>query len=305
VDRPLVSIIIVNWNTPLLLANCLKAVIKNTKISKEIIVVDNGSTDGSVNFIKKHFPSVILVQTGKNFGMGTGNNWGLKIARGSYLLVLNTDTIVPNRAIDKLVSWLDNHQYAAVVGPQLRYPDGRIQTSGGNFPTILTTTILFLGIDDLPFLSRFLPLYQRGGMYLSGKQQGQFSKEHKVDWLMGACLLIRSEVYHKLGGFDENIFMYGEEVEWAYRVHKSGFSIWYTPSVWITHLKGGSSTTGLRGAILGEMHGLLYFFTKHKPSWQRSILKAILKLGSLGRMVLYSLLKKPELVSIYTEALSI
>lgn len=271
----------------------------------EAIVVDNGSTDGSVEMVRKLFPGVSIVETGKNLGMGTGNNRGLEKATGKYLMVLNTDTVVPAAAVDQLVTWMEKHPKVGVVGPQLRYADGKVQTSGGEFPSLLTTVILFLGIDDIPFLSKFLPLYQRGGMYLSGKQREVFQKEHQIGWLMGACLLIRREVYENVGGFDEEIFMYGEEVEWAYRVKKAGYQIWYTPEVWITHLKGGSSTSGLTGAVLGEMKGLLYFFGKHKPSWQRSVLRLILWIGSLGRIVLFSLLRKPGIVRIYVEALGI
>lgn len=302
-DRPKVSVVVVNWNTKSLLKNCLKSVIFGTKISHEVIVVDNGSTDGSAAMVKKSYPKVVLVLTHKNLGMGTGNNRGLARARGEYLMVLNTDTVVPRRAIDRLVRWLEGHPKADVVGPQLRYSDGQIQTSGGSFPGLLNTTILFLGVDDIPFLGRLLPLYQRGGMYLSGKQKEMFEREHPIGWLMGACMVLRREVYDKVGGFDEKIFMYGEEVEWAYRLHKSGYLIWYTPSVWITHLKGGSSVSGPRGAILGEMRGLLYFFSKHKPAWQLPVLKLVLKIGSLGRIVLFTLLHRPQLVSVYKEAL--
>jgi hypothetical protein len=255
--------------------------------------------------VKKKYPRVRLVETGSNLGMGSGNNRGLSVATGQYLLILNTDTFAPYGAIDNLVAWVNKHPEADVVGPQLRYPDSRIQTSGGDFPNLLNTTILFLGVDDLPFISRFLPLYQRGSQYLSGKQRNMFAKEHKISWLMGACMLIRREVFDNVGGFDEKIFMYGEEVEWAYRIQEAGYSIWYTPAVWITHLKGGSSTSGLAGAIIGEMKGLLYFFSKHKPAWQLPILKMILKAGSLGRIVLFSILKKPDLVEVYKSALFI
>lgn len=304
--RPLVSIIVVNWNTRKLLKNCLSSVIAGTKIPMEAIVVDNGSTDDSVRMIKNSYRrKARLVETGKNLGMGAGNNRGLEKAKGKYLLILNSDTVVPRGAIEKLVVWMDKHPAVGVVGPRLRYPDGRLQTSGGSFPSLLKTVVLFLGVDDVPFLSRFLPLYQRGGMYLSGKQTGMFNREHKIDWLMGACLLMRRKIYEEVGGFDEKIFMYGEEVEWAYRVFRAGFSIWYTPSVWITHIKGASSTSGLRGPILGEMRGLLYFFSKHKPAWEVPVLRVVLKVGSLGRIFLFSLLKRPELAGIYMEALRI
>lgn len=303
--RPLVSVVIVNWNTKKLLKDCLGSLKGGTRCPVEVIVVDNGSSDGSIKMVKKFFHGVLAIETGVNLGMGTGNNRGLERAKGKYLMVLNTDTVVPKGAIEKLVSWMDNHPGVGVVGPQLRYGDGRVQTSGGNFPSLATTAILFLGIDDIPFLSRFLPLYQRGGMYLSGKQEEVFKKEHRVDWLMGGCLMVRREVYEKVGGFDENIFMYGEEVEWAYRVHEAGYLLWYTPNIWITHLKGGSSTTGVKGAILGEMRGLLYFFSKHKPSWQLPILRLVLKVGSLGRIVLFSVLRRGDLVGVYQKALNI
>lgn len=301
--KPTLSVIILNWNTSKLLEKCLKSVISATKIPSEIIVVDNGSTDGTQAMMKKKFPHLRLIQTHKNLGMGSGNNQGLKVASGEFLLILNTDTLVPPGALDKLVRWLEDHTQVGAVGPQLRYPNGKIQTSGGNFPNLLNTSILFLGIDDIPFISRFLPLYQRGGQYLSGKQKEAFSNDHRVDWLMGACLLLRRAVYDQVGGFDPDIFMYGEEVEWAYRIRQKGFALWYTPQVWITHFKGGSSESGLRGAVIGEMKGLIYFFQKHKPAWQTPVLRVILKVGSLGRIVLFTLLNRPELSAIYKEAL--
>jgi N-acetylglucosaminyl-diphospho-decaprenol L-rhamnosyltransferase len=301
--QPAISIIIVNWNTKVLLRQCLISLRGANGVRTEVIVVDNASTDGSPEMVKKDFPRVRLIRCLTNSGMGSGNNAGMKVAKGRYFILLNSDTIVPRGAFKKLLNWLERHPDCDVVGPQLRYPDGRLQTSGGYFPTLLNIGLLFLGVDDLPILNRYLPLYQRGGLYLSGKQPDWFTREHPVDWLMGACILLKREVFDRVGGFEEKIFMYVEEVEWFYRIKESGYSVWYTPEVWVIHRKGGSSASGIEGPVLGEIRGLKLFFAKHNAAWERPFLNLILKVGALGRIVLFTVLHRPALVAVYRKAI--
>lgn len=272
------SIIIVNWNTAKLLSDCLKSLVSGIKyqvLSMEIIVVDNGSTDNSVEMVKKYLIPALpagrlntkykihLIENQSNLGFAKGNNIGLKTAKGEYIMLLNSDTIVREGAIEKLVELLDNHSAVDIVGPRLLNSDGTPQSNCGRFPDLWVA-----------FVMLFKEHFGGSGSNLVRTSPGE-SKE--VDWLMGAAFMARKTVFEKIGGLDEDLFMYMEEVEWFYRTKMNGFKTYFYKDAEITHLGMGSSKSGKKDPILNIYIGLLNFYKKHKSPIEFFLLLTMLK----------------------------
>jgi len=298
-----VSIIILSWNTKELLKRCLRSIysgytIDTHRYKVEIIVVDNGSTDGSVEMVKKVISdqrSVVsgkvtfrLIENQRNLGFGAGNNQGMKMAKGEYILLLNSDTVVKDEAPLKMAEFLAKNPKAGAVGCKLLNPDGSPQPSAGPFPNLWVSAIMLFAEHWLGDLVR-----------------ASFNQTKEVDWVMGAALMARREVIKKAGLMDEGIFMYMDEVEWCYRIKKSGYKVMFYPGAEITHLGGGSSKTGRKDPILNIYRGLLYFYQKHYARWQLSILKTMLKLKATGALLIGWLTNNNYLKQTYAEALKI
>src|SRR3990167_4837894 len=205
------SVIIVNWNTKKLLEDCLRSIFKFTKdVGFEIIIVDNGSEDGSQDTVKKKFPQVKLIPNKDNLGFTKANNQGIKIAKGEYVLLLNSDTYLIENSLKKLVDNAKNLDNLGDLGPQLLNEDQTIQQFAGFFPHLPQVLYWMCFLDDLP-----------GGMILKPyhiDHDSFYQKDRQVDWVTGAAILVPRRVIGKIGGLDENIFMYGEEVDWCYRI---------------------------------------------------------------------------------------
>lgn len=279
------SIIIPEFNTKKLLYNCLNSIFVQTKkIKFEVIVVDNASTDGSVSMIKNKFPQVRLIVNKKNLGYAKANNQGIRIAKGKYILLLNSDTKIINRAIEKMVNWMNLHPRVGVAGCQLLNSDGSIQPSAGFLPRLSKIFYWAFFLDDLPFLWRAMKPYQVSKKIF-------YRKEHlNLGWVTGAFFLTRKKTVDQVGLFDGNFFMYAEEVDWCYRAKKRNWRIGFNPKAQIVHYKGRSSRNGFKAAVLGEYRGLLAFFAKHKPSWERPMLRALLKVAALLRMFIFGVI---------------
>jgi len=251
------SVIILSYNTKKLLSNCLNSVIKNTQgIDDEIIVVDNASTDGSVSLVKQKFPQVRLVRNTKNLGFAAGNNRGLEIARGKWVLFLNTDTEIKKNAPKKLVDFAKTKPKLGVVGPRLLNADNSRQPAAARFFTLPNVFLwLFCG-DRLLFESP--------------------DRAKKADWVMGSAFLVKRKAVEKVGGLDEKFFMYIEDQEWCYRFKKAGFEVWFYPEAEIYHFVRGSSPEGKQKAIWWIYEGLIYFYQKHFAPWQLRVLRLML-----------------------------
>jgi len=283
-----VSIIILSWNTKELLRNCLESL---KDLNVEIIVVDNGSTDGSVEMLKKlQTPNSVLrtIFNQRNLGFGAGNNQALRQAQGEYLLLLNSDTVVKDKTPLKMAEFMEKHAEVGVLGCKLLNPDGSSQPSAGPFPNLGVVSVMLFAEHWLGDLVR-----------------SSFAQTKEVDWVMGAALMVRREVIKKAGLMDEGIFMYMDEVEWCYRIKKSGYKVMFYPGAEITHLGGGSSKTGRKDPILNIYRGLLYFYQKHYARWQLSILKTMLKLKATGALLIGWLTNNNYLKQTYAEALKI
>lgn len=305
------SVIVVSFNTKKLLQQCLDSVFKRTKgINFEVIVIDNASEDGSVEVVKRFNKSknqkikIKLIENRKNLGFAKANNQGMKLARGKYILLLNSDTILKENSLKKMIDWMEEHEKVGVSSCQLVYEDGGLQRTGGYFPSLLRVFNWMFFLDDLPLIKEVMRSFhphESGTGWLSSRY---FQRQHAQDWVTGAFLLTREKVINKVGALDEEFFMYVEEVEFCYRVKKAGWQVVYAPITKIVHLAQRSGTQA--GARLGEYQGIIYFFKKHKPGWQLVFLKIILKAGALLRFLIFGIMKNdPETRKIYAQAFKI
>ena len=253
-------IIIINWNTKDLLIQCLTSIplmIQGFKI--EILVVDNGSQDGSGSEVKKRFPFVRLIENDKNLGFARAVNQGLQKASGRYVLLLNPDTQVKNGAIERLMSFMDAHPKAGISGAQLLNSNGSKQNSIANFPSLATE---LLNKNLLRWLSpeRF-----------PGKERN-YSEPIEVDSVIGACMMVRREALDQVGFLDEDYFLFLEETDWCYRMKKAGWKIYHVPQAEVFHFQGRSAETDKMRARVEYFRSRYHFFKKNRGSWQWFIL---------------------------------
>lgn len=308
-----VSVIVVNYNTKGLLEKCLFSIYKFTEqIDFEVIVVDNNSKDGSVNMVKKEFPKVHLIVNKENLGFAKANNQGIKVARGRSVFLLNSDAYFIENSIKKLIDRVrpyynpiankteaksDIRDGPYVISPMILNEDKSIQQSVGFFPHLPQIFYWMSFLDDLP-AGQFLKPYHID-------HDSFYKKDHEVDWATGAALFVPKEIIKKSGPLDSGIFMYGEDVEWCWRIKKSGFKILYTNSTKIIHLGSGSSGKVSKNPYIGEYLGLLYFYKKYKGNVSLQIVRLFLKIGALGRIFIFGLLKGKDFAKIYVEAFKV
>ncbi len=314
---PTLSIIVVSYNTKELLQNCLESILKNDKrldfsgkwidandeekIPTEIIVVDNGSRNGSKEYLKTTTKNLKVIFNDCNLGFAKANNQGIKIARGEYVLLLNSDTIITEGAISQTLYWLAARPEVGIATCKLLNEDGSLQATGGFFPNLLNIFTWAFFIDDLPLVNKLVrPFHPHPPQFWT--KENWYKTTRSVDWITGAFFMIRKAVIRDIGKIDEKFFMYAEELEWCYRAKKTGWKVYYFNSAKITHLGGGSgqSTT----PIVGEDKGLKRFFFLHRPKWQLPILSIILKLKNLARIVLFFLLGRWEKSLAYAKVFS-
>ena len=295
-DKVRVSIVIVSYNCEAYLLNCLKSIMSsNLESSFEIIVVDNASTDGSQKFLSNHFSEVKLIQNRTNLGFGKANNQAAKSAKGEYLLFLNSDTTIINDSINQLLHQAKEAK-ADIASCQLINPDNTIQPQGGYLPNITTIANWMLFLDDLPLIGQLFPSYQM-------HHPSWFTKDRQGGWVAGTAMLVNRASFLKLAGFDEQIFMYAEDVDLCFRGNRNHLKICYFSQPKIFHYShaGGDSTS----ALLGEYRGLLYVLPKYLTPTQFSLVKLLLKLGAFLRVVLFGIIHKDDQKkAIYSKAYS-
>lgn len=299
-----ISIVIVSTNIKDLLRKCLKSVSAALDgVAGEVIVVDNASVDGTPEMVAKEFAWVRLIRKKKNRGFGENNNFGMRVAKGRYVLLLNSDTeIIDNKTLKQMIAWLDAHPKVGVASCALLNPDRKTyQGSGGYFPTLPRVFAWMTFLDDLPgidvLIKPYHPLHGRSPFY---RGEGYFKKPHQQDWVTGAYYLMRKKAMDEVGLFDEDFFLYVEEVDLSYRFKQAGWEIWYLPKWKIVHY--GQATIGNERAIVYEFGNLKLFYEKHYPAWQRPILTLILKFGALLRVILYALVGEFSVSKIYVKA---
>ncbi len=251
------SIIIVNWNVKELLKKCLKSIFGTlVNLDFEVIVVDNNSSDGSVNMIKKKFPAVKLIINNKNVGFSKANNQAIKKSNSPYTLLLNPDTIIHLDALEILANFLDEHKDVAVVGPKVLNEDGSIQHEcARHFPTPLSEFFVLTG------LYKKFPKNKWFGYYLMNYWDHNDARE--VDCISGSCMMIRKDILDKIGLLDEKFFMYGEDVDLCYRIKQVDYKIWYLPEATITHFAGKSSEKNANYMLYESCKSMEFFFKKN------------------------------------------
>jgi asparagine synthase (glutamine-hydrolysing) len=229
-----VSVIIVNWNTRQLLHDCLSSIDEHlAAVDHEVIVVDNDSSDGSPDMVEEEFPHVRLIRNTENVGFGRANNQAMREARGEWLLLLNSDTVLLDGSVGELFESVRNTPDLGVAHCRLILPDGRLQHTAYRFPSVPLAVVEDLGLYKL------LPSKIAGKLLLAG--YWDYSEERDVDWVAGAFMLLPRHVFEETQGFDERLFMYGEDMEWAYRIRERGWRIRYYPTASIKHFDHSSS----------------------------------------------------------------
>lgn len=263
-----VSIIIVNWNTIDLLRDCLTSVYECAgDVDYEIIVVDNASIDGSVEMVKKNFKDVILIENTENRGFAAANNQGIAVAKGRYVLLLNSDTIVLDNSIANTVRFADKNPQTAVTGCQVLNLDGTIQRTCFKFPSILNMLL------SSTYLYKLFPKNK-----FFGREQMTWwdrSDVRQVDVVTGCFMLVRREAIEQVGMMDERFFMYGEETDWCYRFWKSGWKIMFAPVGRIIHFGGQSAAKRPVAMIIQLRLSILKFINKHY-SWPSHLIARFL-----------------------------
>jgi GT2 family glycosyltransferase len=254
------SIIIVNWNTKDLLLQCLDSLYQGAKgIEKEIFVVDNSSSDGSGALVRKRFPEINLIENPVNWGFAKANNQALSLSKGRYFLLVNPDTQVKDQAIERMLSFMNAHLEAGLVGAQLLNANGSKQNSIANFPS-LATELLNKSLLRWLFPEKF-----------PGKET-DYAGPVEVDSVIGACMLVRREAVDQVGFLDEEYFLFLEETDWCYRIKKAGWKIYHIPQVEVLHFQGKSAEAEKGKARIEYYRSRYHFFRKNKGRLQSSIL---------------------------------
>ena len=251
------SIIIVNYNTKELLCQTLESVFRNhPKYRFEVFVVDNHSTDGSCEMVREMFPQVLLIENDENEGFSRANNQAIKVSQGRYVLLLNSDTIVLADALDTMLEFLEDNPSIGAVGCKVVLPNGKLDLAcRRSFPTPMNALFQALG------LSRLFPKNPLFAQYnLTHLDE---DKTYPVDCLVGAFMMVRRETIEQVGLLDENFFMYGEDIDWCYRIKQAGWEIYYHPGAKIIHYKGASSEKRKYRMIYEFHRAMLIFYTKH------------------------------------------
>ena len=226
------SVVILSFNTNALLRETLAAVYKSRlgRYVLEVIVCDNGSTDGSVGLVRKEFPATTVIELKKNLGFAAGNNPGIRKASGRYILLLNSDTEVSADAFSVMIGFMDKRPDAGAATCKLILPDGSIDPAcHRGFPSPRAALSYFLGLEKLFPASRFFGEYHQG--------YKNRTTVHDVDCISGAFFLVRREVVTRVGYLDEDYYFYGEDMDWAFRIRRAGWTIAYNPTVTVLHKK--------------------------------------------------------------------
>ncbi len=270
------SVIILSYRVPELLRNCLKAVFNSVSgYSFEVIVVDNDSKDGSAEMVESEFLQAKLIRN-QNNGFAKGNNAGLKEASGRYILFLNPDTEVDTNVFQECLSFMDQHSKVGMLGCKLVKADGSIDhASKRGFPNPWNALVYFLKLDKLFPKSKFFGGYDL--TFMSEDTAGE------VDSLVGAFMLTRRSVVEKVGGWDEDFFMYGEDIEYCYRVKEAGFKVYYFPKVTTIHYKGQSSKKIPTFTLYHFHRSMWIFYKKHYTKKYPFFMNWAVFLGIWGR----------------------
>jgi GT2 family glycosyltransferase len=275
------SVLVVSFNTRDLLGACLRSLPAGLRRhGYEVIVADNGSNDGSVAMLRRDWPSVTVLELGANLGFARATNRALAHARGRHALLLNSDAEIQPEALDRLVDFLDATPSAGVAAPRLLNTDLSDQGTARAFPT--PAVVLFGRRSPL---TRLFPRNRWSRRYLVGRDRAG-DRPFEVDWVSGACMMVRREAVAAAGPLDEGFFMYWEDADWCRRIKTSGYHVYCVPGARVIHHEGGSSG-GRRARLVWTFHRSAYrYFAKHHAPQPWNPLRAVVGAGLTVRAAL-------------------
>lgn len=288
-----VSVIIVNFNTRDLIKNCITSIKKYTKsISYEIIVVDNNSSDDSLEMLGDEFHDVKTISSSKNGGFAYANNLGMDVATGRYILLLNSDTIFIQDIFKKMVAYMDTNKWIGILGPKLLNQDLTHQTSIAAFPTFFREFVHIFELKKILNVKIIKKLFVRYGSKIGSNDIAQYMKNfqgieepEKVQVLVGAAMLIRRSVIDDIGGLDERYFMYYEEMDFCYQALKAGWPCVYYPSTEIIHLIGQSSKKVSNFTFFERYKSMILYFRKNYGKTVEILVRINLIIGLTFRVI--------------------
>jgi len=268
------AVVLVCWNNKSYLEPCLRSLFESgMRHLFEVVVVDNGSTDGSQEMLRTRFPQVQLIQNDRNLGLGRASNQGIEATRAPCVLLLNNDTVVNGESLDRLIDWMAATPDAGAAGGTLLNGDGSFQAAYGKFPT-------------LP--EEFLVATRLGEMFWEGYPSHRTGEgARKVDWLSSACLLLRRTALTQVGLLDEQYFIYGDETDLQYRLIKGGWSVYYLPHATTIHFGGRSLDRWRRRRMV--YRGKMLFFKKNYDPLRHYALRAMLGALTVAKMGAWAL----------------
>lgn len=280
------SISIASWNTKDYLRNCLKSIFDNTTdIDFEVLVVDNGSTDGSVDMVKKEFPQVCLIENERNLGYAGANNRALNKAKGRNIVIMNTDVVVMQNALEKMVCFLDANKNAGAVGCKLLGPDGKFAPAFiDNVPNLIDAFL-----DRILFIHSIKLYLIRKGPFQK-MMLNKYSRPREVDWAGGSCLMVKREVIEQAGLMDEDYFMYSEDADWCYRIGKAGWKVFSLPSAQVIHYEDQSGKQCSAKMYKQRYVSELLFYKKHYPLWKVQLYRFIAVIGLSIRFMTWQMI---------------
>jgi GT2 family glycosyltransferase len=264
-DVPDMSIVLVCWNNKAYLEPCLQSLYQGgLRSSFDVVVVDNGSTDGSQAMLQEKYPEVLIIENDHNVGLGKASNQGIEATNGRYVLLLNNDTLVNGPSLDMLVEFLDAHPEAGAVGGKLLNPDGSFQSGYADFSTLREEFLISTHLGEL--------------LWPGYPSHFHESEIKSVGWLSSACLLVRRAALDKIGLLDESYFIYGDEADLQYRLNKAGWKVYFLPSSTIIHYGGRSMDRWRRRKMV--YRGKMLFYQKNYGPLRTGALRVLL--GSLS-----------------------
>ncbi|HEY6835382.1 MAG TPA: glycosyltransferase family 2 protein [Gaiellaceae bacterium] len=267
------SVVVVTFNALPWIERCLESV-----RTYETIVVDHGSTDGTLELVRRRFPQARLIEEG-NTGLGAGSNTGMRAASGDYFLLLNSDAWAVGDAVERLAAFAGEQPEAAVVGPKLLNPDGSLQRSVRGFPTLWRLSTEYF------FLRKLGPRTRAFNAFYA--ERFPHDEVREAEFLMGACLLVRREAADTVGLFDEDFFMFSEETDWCYRFRQAGWKVLFYPGAEFVHV-GGATTSQNWGPMYREqLRGHLRFLAKHEGPREAERARRLLLASMRLRSVLF------------------
>lgn len=276
-----ISVIIVSYNTKKLTRNAIESFYDYVKTPFEMIVVDNASSDGSLEMLtklQKKYRNLNIIKSDNNLGFGKANNLGAETAKGRYLLFVNSDTVTNTDYPKKMMEYFKKNKGIGILGGRLLNTDKSIQSNGGDLPNLIRIIGWQFNFDSFSWWRSLF-----GSLHASLQEM---SKTKNVGWVTGAMFMISRKNYSSISGFDENIFMYAEDLDLCWRVKtKLNKKVIYYPYAYITHLGGGSSSSA--NSLIKEAEMLPYVIEKHQGVLNAALTKFIIKIGAIIRLVIF------------------